>query len=76
MIWFGLLGDVCNDACNDACNGVGAEGGLQLCEYAVKQGFQTTFFGRSEFIGNGELGQTHESLADVLKASLEDGDGG
>ena len=68
MIWFGLLGDV--------CNGVGAAGGLKLCEYAVKQGFQTAFFRRSEFIGDGEVGETHECLADVLKASLKNGDGG
>jgi len=64
VIWFGLL------------DGVGAEGGLKLCEYAVKQCFQTARFGRREFIGNGELGQIHECLADMLESSLEDGHGG
>jgi|TARA_B100001964_G_scaffold108526_1_gene121246 hypothetical protein len=61
VIWFGLLG---------------ADGGLKLCEYAVKEGFQTALFGRSEFIGDGKLRETHQRLADVLEASLEYRDGG
>tara|TARA_B100000949_G_scaffold183781_1_gene165423 strand:+ start:750 stop:935 length:186 start_codon:yes stop_codon:yes gene_type:complete len=56
VIWFGLLG---------------ADGGLKLCEYAVKEGFQTALFGRSEFNRDGELSETHQRLADVLEASLE-----
>jgi hypothetical protein len=55
---------------------VGVDGGLKLYEYAVKLGFQTALFRRSELVGNGEVGETHECLADVLKASLEYRDGG
>jgi len=59
VIWFGLL------------DGVGADGGFQLCEYAVKPSFQTALFGRSELIGDRELGETHQCLLDIVKASLE-----
>ena len=64
IFWFGLL------------DSVGADGGLKLCEYAVKEGFQTALFGRSKLSGDGELGETYERLADVLRASLEYRDGG
>ena len=57
-------------------DGVGADGGLKLCEHAVKEGFQTALFGRSEFIGDGKLCEAHQRLADVLEASLEYRDGG
>jgi len=64
VIWFGLL------------DSVGVDGGLKLYEYAVKLGFQTALFRRSELVGNGEVGETYECLAKILKASLEYRDGG
>ena len=45
-------------------------------EHAVKPSFQAALFARSELLGNGKLGEAYESLADVLEAPFEHGDGG
>jgi len=49
---------------------------LQLGEHAAKPRLQAAFFGRSELLRNGELGEAHQGLLDVLKTPLEHGGGG
>ena len=43
-----------------------AGGVLQLGEHAAKPRLQAALFGRSELLGNGELGEAHQGLLDGL----------